>query len=171
MTGFIKFEQFFKRYKYIIIAAAALLILAVGAYFVQSYLQQDRLKKANKAFITLQKDPSDTQALSALKENNEKLYQLFMVNRQIKENNLNALLDYDKTQEVRDIGSYHTKLKTDSLHEYEGLYRDLANLIEGYHLLKEQEFKQASAKLGAIPEDSILSQQANRLLHYSAGKQ
>jgi hypothetical protein len=133
-------------------------------------MQRDSLKQANQAFITLQKDPENTKALQRLKQNNEKLYQLFMVNRQIKQNNLNALLDYDKTKQIRDISSYHTKLKTDSLNEYQGLYRDLANLIEGYHLLKQQKFKEAKAKLEAISEDSMLAQNAQRLLHYTAGK-
>ena len=170
MTGFIKFEQFFKRYKYIIIAAVVAVIVAIGAYFVQSYMHQSSLKKANEAFITLQKDPQNTQALATLQQHNQKLYQLFKINQEINNKNLNALLEYDSTQEIRDIASYHTKLKTDSLGEYEGLYRDLANLIEGYHLLKERKFKQARAKLQAIDENSMLSQNAQTLLHYSVGK-
>lgn len=167
MASFIKYEQIFKKYKFHLL----IILLIVAGFLSYSYInatiEQNNLKKANEAFLILQKDPSNENALSQLKQHNQKLYQLFMVHKKLNEKDFDHSQNYTATAQVSDIASYHKSLRQQKLTNYDGMYNDLANLIEGYHLLKNSEHEKAKLALSKIPQDSQLSQNVKILMHYA----
>lgn len=166
MASFIKYEQVFKKYKYHLLIIVLIVAAYIGYSFIDSSLKQSSLKKANEAFLTLQQDPSNAQALEQLAKHNEKLYQLFTINQKLNAKQTNDLENYSASVEITDIASYHNNLHNQTLTDYDGLYNDLANLIKGYHLLKSGEINQAKNILKSIPKDSELSANVDILLHY-----
>ncbi|MGM0622524.1 MAG: hypothetical protein ACQESH_00740 [Campylobacterota bacterium] len=170
MASFIKYEQFFKKYKYHLLIILIAIIGLIGYMFIDSSLKQSSLKSANEAFLTLKQNPSDTDALRQLEQNNEKLYQLYMLNSALKNKEYEGLSKLSATAEIQDIASYHQKLQSQDLESYSGVYRDLANLIQGYHLLKSGELDAAHAVLSNIPQDSQLASNVKILQHYIVSK-
>jgi len=166
MASFIKYEQLFKKYRYHLL----ILLLIIAAYLsysvIHSNLKQSSLKKANEAFLILQQDPNNQEALEKLAKNNEKLYQLFIINQKLNASQLDGLKNYFASSEIADIVSYHNHLQNNTLSEYDGLYSDLAKLIRGYQLLRSGEINQARTILKSIPKDSNLYANASMLLHY-----
>ncbi len=168
LSNFIKSEQFFKKYKLHIISILTVVIVAVAGTYINTYLQHAKLKTANEAFLALKENPSDDKALQTLKENNEKMYQLFLLNQAIKEKKYKDATQYNASKEIKDIANYHKLLGEKQLQNYTGLYEELALLIEGYHLLKKHKFDEAKTALAKIPEDSTLAPNVDILMHYLA---
>jgi len=166
MASFIKYEQLFKKYKYHLLIIILIIAAYLGYALIDSNLKQSSLKKANEAFLTLQQDPNNQEALEKLALNNEKLYQLFVINQKLNASQPAGLENYFASAEVADIVSYHSNLQNNTLSDYDGLYNDLADLIKGYHLLKSGEINQARTILKSIPQNSELYANAKVLLHY-----
>lgn len=166
MASFIKYEQFFKKYKFQLIALLIAIVAFVGYIFVDSKLHQSSLKKANEAFLILQAQPDDTQALQQLQQNNEKLYQLFVLNQTLNEGRVDGISNLNATAHIEDVATYHQKLDEGDLSSYQGLYSDLANLVQGYHLLKMGNIDKARVALSKIPQDSELASNVAILNHY-----
>jgi uncharacterized protein (UPF0333 family) len=169
MASFIKYEQFFKKYKFHLLAIVLIIVGAIAYNAVDSALKQSSLKKANEAFLTLKSDPDNAQALEDLKNNNEKLYTLYVIHRKLNEKDTDLRQNYTATAEVTDIAAYHEAIIKEDLGNYDGLYNELAHLIEGYHLLKNGKNEEAVNVLGKIPADSQLSANVKILMHYANG--
>jgi hypothetical protein len=169
MASFIKYEQFFKKYKFHLLGIAFIIIAAIAYNAIDSALKQSSLKKANEAFLTLKSDTSNAQALETLKNNNEKLYTLYVVHQKLNEKDLELSQNYTATAEVSDIAAYHNAIANEDMGNYDGLYNELAYLIEGYHLLKNGKNEDAVRVLGKIPAQSQLSANVKILMHYANG--
>ena len=170
MASFIKYEQFFKKYRYQLLIILIAIIAFVGYMFVDASLKQSSLKSANEAFLTLKENPNDKEALRQLEQNNEKLYQLYMLNTALHSEDYEGLSKFNATAQIQDIASYHQKLQSQELQSYTGVYKDLADLIQGYHLLKSGELDAADAVLSNIPQDSQLASNVKILQHYITSK-
>ena len=166
MASFIRYEQFFKKYKYILLLGVIFIIGVIGYNYVDETLKQNSLKKANEAFLVLQTQPDNAEALQQLKDNNQKLYQLYTLHKKLNAKDFDHSQNYTATAQTSDISSYHKSLQNDSLGNYDGMYNDLANLIKGYHLLKSGDIKNARNALSKIPSDSQLSANVQILMHY-----
>ncbi|MBN2768937.1 MAG: hypothetical protein JXQ68_07505 [Campylobacterales bacterium] len=150
-----KLERFYKKHKYKIFALLALIIVAVLFNIIGTQLKQNRLEKANTAYMQLQQDSSDTAALEALKENNKALYDLFVYRKASAEGDTKTLesLKSSENKLVVDLSVYTeamlNKTPKDSL-----IFADYSKLAQAYELMKKGENKQGADILSTIDAKS-----------------
>ncbi len=161
-----KLETLYKKYKFVIWAIViGLLLFFVGRTVMQG-MHEAKLQEANVAFLTLQKNDSDTQALSVLKEKNPALFELFSFAKASKNKDAKALaaLTSSANAVIADASAYASATlenkSSDSI-----LYKEMAIIEEAYLAIKSGDIKSANAKLELIAEDSALSMMASLLKH------
>jgi predicted negative regulator of RcsB-dependent stress response len=170
LESVIKAEGFWKKYKKLILTIISLLIIGVLAYTLYQSIQEKNLIAANKAYITLQTNPDDSEALAILESKNPNLYELFLFSRQIK--NGDKSLDSKITDPIlEDLLEYQkASVSKSGLKEYSqkqnALLKEFASLEEVYILFKDGKNKEAKAILDQISENSSLGQLAQSLKHY-----
>jgi len=175
LAGLIKVERFYKRNKIPLLGLAAALTVGTLFYGVTGYLEQQRLERANAAFLTLEKNPADEAALKTLENENPKLAALFMLDRAVKSGDVKALegLVANKDETVADLAAYHVaalrkeeaKLKAYRMRS-EALLKDFALLDEGYLLMRQGKIAQGRKCLASIDKNSPLARVAKMLTHY-----
>jgi hypothetical protein len=161
-----KLETLYKKYKVLIwgIAGAIVFFFAVSAGM--DALHQSKLASANQALLTLQNKPGDTEALSVLKENNPKLYSLYLFSEAAKKRELKELSQIAQSDNeiLADMGKYTAgaieKKPVDSK-----LYAELSYLEEAYVAIKAGDVQKAKEKLELIDARSPLSMLAKLLEH------
>ncbi len=174
LGSIIKAEGFFKKYKNLLIAFAALLIVAALANIFYKTSKEKNFIASNEAYVTLQTNPSNKDALEILKSKNPKLYELFLFSSEIKSADaskleslkskltdpiLKDLLSYQASSLLeKDLSSYSVKQKA--------LLKEFAKIQEAYILLKDGKTKDAAVILSLISANSPLAQMAQSLKHY-----
>ena len=162
-----KLETLYKKYKLVIWGAAGAVLFFFIAQTAMTSMEQSKLEDANKAFLTLQKNPKDTQALSALKEKNPSLFELYTFSTAAKDHDVKALesLSSHKNEIISDSSKY-TMAAIDNKAVDSKLYKELALLEGAYLAIKSGDTKSAKAKLELIDERSSL-QMFTKLLEHS----
>lgn len=161
-----KLEAFYKKYKYHLWGVAAALILFFGGQAVMDAMHQAKLEKANEAFLTLQSNSSDANALQVLKENNPALLELYTFSQAVQQEDVKALeaLASSKNSVIADASGYTAaalnKKPTDSK-----LYKELALFEEAYLAIVAGDTKTAQNKLELIDDRSSLSVVTEFLKH------
>ncbi|MEA1879045.1 MAG: hypothetical protein U9N11_00150 [Campylobacterota bacterium] len=161
-----KLETLYRKYKFLIWA----IVIGLVAYFIGSSvmktMHEQNLQEANKAFLTLQKNDGDAQALAILKEKNTALYELFTFSKASKNADVKALatLANSSNEVIADISKY-TMAGLENKSSDSTLYKDMSILEEAYLAIKSGDSKSAIAKLDLIPEQSPLAQIATLLKH------
>ena len=179
LAGLIKAERFYKRNKMLILGIAAVVVVGGIGYGVVDYLKERRLLEANRAFLALQQNPSDSGAAATLKEKNPALFRLFEVNRAIAAGDAEALKALAKSEDpvVADLAGYHAAALDRDEKELEAyrmrsdaLLKDFAVFDEAYLLIKAGKTKEAGERLALIPAESPLKPAATMLAHYGIAK-
>jgi len=161
-----KLERVYKKYKKLIWGLVILAILGIGGSMGWKAYQQNTLLAANDAFLTLQKDPGNAEALAVLKAKNPELFSLFQLQEALKKKSAAQLKALENTRDpvVSDIAKYHAALLegkvVDSVY-----YHDMAVIIEAYDDLKAGRKSEAKSKLSLIAETSPLAKIARLLKH------
>lgn len=175
LAGMIRVERFYKRNKVKLTAAVAVLAAAVIFYLVMDQVRQHRLEGANTAYLKLQANPEDAEALQKLRSNNPKLAELFALKKALRSGDLKAVAAMEASDDalVRDLARYNAAAadaKTSLLKEYrmgsEALLKDMAIFLEAYTLMKAGDIKTANERLALIPQDSDVYGIATMLKHY-----
>ncbi len=86
-----KLESLYKKYKFQLWGIVAALILFFGGQAVMTSMHEAKLVKANEAFLTLQSNSDDADALKVLKENNPGLLELYTYAQAVKKEDIKAL--------------------------------------------------------------------------------
>ena len=153
-----KLESLYKKYKFHLWGAAAALILFFGGQAVMGAMQQAKLEKANEAFLTLQSNSSDANALKALEENNPALLELYTYAQAAQQKDVKALeaLSSSKNSVIADASAYTAaglnKKPVDSK-----LYKEMALFEEAYLAIVAGDIKTAQNKLELIDDRSSLA--------------
>lgn len=161
-----KLEKVYKKYKTIIWGAVIILLVFFAGKTVVNAMNEATLQKANEAFLTLQANPEDSQALQTLKDTNPTLFELFSFAQAVKKNDANALapLSQSKNEVIADSSKYAQKVlaneSTDSV-----LYKEMALLESAYLAIKAGDAKQARTQLESIDERSSIGLFASLLKH------
>ena len=161
-----KLETIYKKHKVVIWAVImALVLFFVGKTIMQS-MQEAKLAEANSAFLVLQEDAEDAEALAALKENNPSLFELFTYAQANKKKDTKtlALLATSSDTILADASAY-AAATLENKPKASVLYKEMAILEEAYILLKSKDMKGAKEKLTLIDERSPLYKIASFLLH------
>ena len=153
-----KLESLYKKYKFHLWSAAAALILFFGGQAVKGAMHQAKLEKANEAFLTLQSNSSDSNALKALEENNPALLELYTYAQAAQQKDVKALeaLSSSKNSVIADASAYTAaglnKKPVDSK-----LYKEMALFEEAYLAIVAGDIKTAQNKLELIDDRSSLA--------------
>lgn len=168
-------ERFISKYKKPLIGLASIAAFAIIANVSYDYYQNSRAEAANAAFLQLQTNSNDQKALEKLKENNGKLYDLYMLSQAIKKSDTKTLesLKSSKLPIVADLASYQLASLTsdiNALNSYankeDAINKDMALIQSAVLLIQENKVDQADRKLASISAESSLYGVAKALLHY-----
>ena len=165
-----KLEELYKKYKFVIWAAVAAIILLFAGSAAMDAMKQAKLEDANNAFLTLQTKADDAEALETLKIKNPALFELYTFSQAAKMQDAKALstLASSKNSIIADSSKY-TAAAIEKKPVDSKLYKEMALLEEAYISIKAGDMKNAKAKLELIDERSPLSMLA-RLLEHSTVK-
>lgn len=161
-----KLETLYKKYKFVIWGTvAALLLFFIGSTVMES-MKESRLADANKAFLTLQKNPADAPALETLKTKNPALFELFTFSEAVKKQDAAALktLSTSKNEVVADSSKYVTANLEKKAPESK-LYKEMAELEGAYLAMKAGDTAKAKEKLDLIDARSPVAPLATLLKH------
>ena len=161
-----KLETIYKKYKVIIWAVViAVVLMFVGKSIMQS-MEESRLADANEAFIALQTNPDDKDALATLESKNPALFELVTFSQANKNKDVKALeaLKSSTNPVIADASAYMVAAMNHTASDSE-LYGDMAILNEAFVALKANDTKTAKTKLDLIDEKSDLHQIATLLKH------
>jgi hypothetical protein len=153
-----KLESLYKKYKFQLWGVIVVLILFFGGQAVMSALHEAKLVKANEAFLTLQSNSDDANALKVLQENNPALSELYTYAQAVKKEDIKALesLTSSSNSVIADASGYTAgvlkKKPVDSK-----LYKEMALFEEAYLAILAGDVKTAQNKLELIDERSSLS--------------
>jgi hypothetical protein len=168
-------ERFISKYKKPLIGLASVIVVAILANVSYDYYTNFRAENANVALLQLQVHADDQKALQALKENNPKLYDLYMLSQAIKKSDVKTLesLKTSQAAEVSDIASYQLSSLQNSvnaLNSYantpDAINKDLALIESAVLLIQESKVDQADRKLASISAESPVYAVSKALLHY-----
>jgi len=161
-----KIETLYKKYKFIIWAIViGLLLFFVGRNVMHS-MEEAKLVEANNAFLTLQKNAEDANALALLKEKNPALFELFSFSQANQKKDTKALttLKNSNNRVIADASTY-TLAALEKKPSNSKLYKEMSILEDAYLAIKSGDKKSAKAKLSLISPDSSLAKLAALLAH------
>jgi len=153
-----KLETLYKKHKLKIWGVVVALILYFGGQSVMTGMHEAKIATANEAFLTLQANSDDANALGVLKDNNPALFELYTYAQASKKQDIKALesLSQSKNEVIADASKYAAavlnKKPVDSK-----LYKELALFQEAYLAIVAGDKKSAKDKLELIDERSPLA--------------
>lgn len=161
-----KLERFYKKHKNKIIALIALVIVIVIYSIASTEFKQHRLEQANTAYMQLQANPNDKEALETLKENNQPLYELFSYRKANVEGDTQTLkaLEDASNELVASLSAY-TDAMLDKTPKDSLVYADFSKLAQATELMKKDEYVKATDILSTIDAKSPASMIALLLQH------
>jgi hypothetical protein len=163
-----KAEKIYKKHKLKIFAIVGIVIAYFIGTAIMESIAQGKREKANSAYLVLEKNAKDSDALNSLKTNNPALFELFSYQEAVKASNTTALksLSTSKNEIISDLSSYHLAViegkPSDS--KFNG---DIAKVHNAALLIKEGKMTEAKEKLELISEDSPVNNISKMIKHYS----
>lgn len=168
-------ERFVKKYKNILIAGVALIVVGVAGNIVYDMNKESAAKEANAALIALQTNPSDAKALSQLQSLSPALHEVYMYSKALADKDTKTLesLKNSKVAPLADLVQYELAQNKQDVNELttyalaqDAIYKDLAQVQAAIILMNEGKTDKAHSKLQTIAEASPLFRIAKALLHY-----
>ena len=169
LENFVKGERFYKKYKTLIFAFIAVVIVGSIGVVVKNSMDESNKLKANLAFNKVLQNSNDTQALEELKKTNEKLYEVALFLQAKKDNksidiNIPLLKELSKYQ-IALANKNIDELNTLSM-QNDFLLKEFAIFNKALLLSNEGKYEDAKAALKLIPKTSKAFELANLLNHY-----
>lgn len=169
LESFVKVERFYKKYKKVLIAAVAIVIIGSIGYTVNNSIQASNKAKANLAFNKILDDVNDKEALASLKESSAKLYNVALYLQakagneevQVNERYLKYLLEYEKALKTSNV----EQLNTLSMQK-DFLLKEFALFNKALIFTEQGKYDDARQTLNMIKKDSKVSDLVTLLNHY-----
>lgn len=169
LEGFVKVERLYKKFKSLIIGLLTILVVAVIAFGINSYIDKKNTIAANIAFDKVVSNPDDKEALNTLKESNKKLYEVALYLQAKKDGKypeteipyLKELTQYQKALTNSDV----SKLNDLSM-QNDFLLKEFAIFNKALILVNEGKYKEAKIALNLIQKSSKASELSNLLQHH-----
>lgn len=161
-----KLESLYKKYKFQLWGVVAALILFFGGQSVMNAIHEAKLVKANEAFLTLQTNNDDANALNVLEENNPTLLALYNYAQAAKKQDIKALesLATSSNDVIADASGYTAGVLSRKPVDSK-LYKEMALFEEAYLAIVAGDIKMAKDKLELIDERSPLAVITDFLRH------
>jgi hypothetical protein len=168
-------ERFVKKYKNILIAGVAFIVVGVTGNIVYDINKEETAKEANVVLSSLQANPSDSNALAQLKSLSPALHDVYIYSKAIADKDVQTLesLKDSKVLPLADLIRYELAQNNKDVNELtayalaqDAIYKDLAQVQAAIILMNDAQTDKAHSKLQTIEEVSPLSKIAKALLHY-----
>ncbi len=160
-----KAENFYKKYKKVILSAAAVAVIAVIGTGISGYISEKNMIEANEVFNKVLENPKDAAALEKLKSLNPKLYELALYsNDRSKEINIDFFKElslYAKAVEAQNSADIAKVSQNPNF-----LLTDFALFNKALIEAKQGKYKEAKESLKLIPSTSDVTGLAKMLEHY-----
>ena len=164
-----KVEQFYKKYKILIFGAAGAAAAVLIIFTAMGYMEKKNKMEANTLFNSAVQDPDNKKNLAALKEKDEKLYEIAAyLNDPEKEVNIDYLKElslYTKAVEANDPAAISKTAANQKL-----LIKDFAVFNEALVLAQNGKYKEAKESLKLIPSTSDVAGLVKMLEHFLVTK-
>lgn len=161
-----KLETLYRKHKFKLWAALVVVILFFVVTAAMDAMHEAKLVKANEAFLTLQTNSDDANALKVLKEENPALFELYSYATAVKKKDLSVLESLAKsTNSVIADASVYTVGVLNEKPVDSKLYRELALFLKAYVAIGAGDMEAAKAKLDLIDERSPLGVVTSFLKH------
>ena len=163
-----KVEKIYKKHKLKIFAVVGIIIAYFGGTAIMDSLAQSKREKANAAYLVLEKNAKDSEAINSLKSNNPALFELFSYQEAIKNSDATVLksLTTSKNEIIADLASYHLNVIEGKSSDSK-FNADMAKIYNAGLLIKEGKVSEAKDELELISEDSPMSNISKMIKHYS----
>jgi len=163
-----KLEKFYKKNKIAIFAVIGLLVAFFGIKGIMGAIEDSRLNSANEAYLVLQKDAKNSQALDTLKAKNPKLFELYSYSQAVKNRDTKALqtLTTSKNEFIADMSNYHISVLEGKEVNSE-LYKNFALVHNAYLYIKDKKLEEAKNQLALIDEKSPVYNISKIIKHYT----
>jgi len=173
LEGFVKIERFYKKNKFLIIAAIVIIIGGAIGFYVTKYVQSQGKLEANIAFNKVLENPKDSAALDILKDKNAQLFQVAQYLNAVKDGKttdveikyLKDLTQYQKALEAKNVDQLNTVSMQNDF-----LLKEFAIFNKALILAEQGKYEDAKTALKLIPEDSKVNDLVNVLKHYLVTK-
>lgn len=168
-------ERFVKKYKNMIIGGVVVVVLVIGGNIGYDINQESRITSVNEMFTELNKDPSNSEALSSLKTLSPELHDVYIYSVAVANNDIAKLkeLKSSKALLVSDLASYEVATNDSDISalssyakKQNSIYKDLAQVQSAVLLIAQGKVDEAHEKLSLVSKSSELSKIAKALLHY-----
>ncbi len=176
LESMIKTEGFFKKYKKFLIATGVILVVGFLGYQGYQYTKQEALISSNEAYVVLQNNADDKEALAILRSQNSALYELFIFSQDITSDNLQKLetLKANINDSIlHDLVTYQKITLSSNLKELisyaqgqDVLLKDLATIDAAFILFQNDEGEKARGLLSQISSSSSLYQLSQNFSHF-----
>ncbi len=164
----LKLETYYNKYKRKIWTILILIVLVLFGKIIFDAVQNSRMNSANDALLTLQKDPKNSEALSALESNNPALYELYSYAEAVKSKDAKKLEELAKSKNslIADVSQY-TGQALASKSSDSAYYKEMSLVEDAYLALKAGKSDAAREKLELIDARSPVAPVADLLKHYT----
>ncbi len=160
-----RLERIYKKHKIKIWAVLILILIGIGSNTGYGLYKEHRLNEANIALLKLEKNPSDTTALNSLKENNPKLYSLYIYSKAVDQGKVADLKSIEAlANPLGDLVRYHEAVLANRAGDSK-YYYDLSLVEKAYEALKAGKKDIARSKLALVSENSPVANVARLLRH------
>jgi hypothetical protein len=169
LEGFVKFERFFKKNKLILIGAVSAIILGFIIMTVTDYTQEENKRAANEAFNAFLDNPQDKNAMTTLKDKNQKLYEIALyLQAQKQKKTVDVNVDF-----LKELVLYQEALKAQNINQLNDvsmqndfLLKEFAIFNKALILAQQNKYKDAQETLKLIPQTSKVYELVKLLNHY-----
>lgn len=165
MEKFFKIEQFYKKYKNIIIGGASVIIVAVLGFYISSYVSEQNKIEANKAFNILLTDSLNKEAIAILKDKNPKLLEVINFT---KNNTTNTDVAY-----LKELALYSKAMKENNINKLSSVTENQNFLLKDFALFNKaliqtqnKKYLDAKETLKQIPQSSNIIALSKMLSHF-----
>lgn len=164
----LKLETLYNKHKRKIWTLLAVIVLFFAGKIILEAIETSKLNSANEAFLTLQKDPQNSEALDALRSNNPSLYELYRYAGAVKSKDAKSLeeLAGSKIPLIADVSGYMKQVLASKSSDSE-YYKGMSLIEDAYLALKAGRSKEAKAKLDMIDARSPVAPVADLFKHYT----
>lgn len=163
-----KAEKIYKKHKLKIFILLGIIIAYFIGIAIMESIAQNKREKANSAYLVLEKNAKDTDALNSLKTNNPALFELFSYQEAVKVSDAVVLksLTTSKNEIISDLSAYHLAV-IEGKPSNSKFNSDIAKVHNAALLIKEGKMREAKEELELITEDSPVHNISKMIKHYS----
>jgi hypothetical protein len=165
-------EKFIKKYKNVIIASVAAVVLFAVANVAYEMNEKSKLESINIAFAKLSANPKDGAALNDIKALSPELHDAWVFSQAVTNKDAQALKSLKDTKAlvVSDLAEYEMAMDEASLQKYasrqDAIFRDLALVQSAVLLLNANKTQEARDVLAKVSKGSSMEKLVGTLMHY-----